>query len=175
MTAIYLATCIAMLIYHISLPYAAKEDVVPKAVAYVTTGLYFIGIFPYMSIKYARSRKYCKMLFYVSEGIKMEENNYFYSFREKELQKDNIDVIGCVFETWSKKRQEWLEREVYFDVEKPRPDFGNGDYVRYVSQGNFLVQYEIIEKHAYEFSEYEEDDEEDEVESAVETEEGEEQ
>ncbi len=160
MTIAYIATCIAMLVYHVTLPYGAEEDLIPKLVTYVSTGLYFIAIFPYMSIKFRRCRRYYKVLYFISEGMKMEENNYFYTFREKSLQKDHIDVMGCAFETWSKKRQEWLEREVYHDVEKPLPELGSGDYVRYITQSNFLVQYEILEKHAYEFSEYEEDEDE---------------
>ena len=171
MTACYLAICIAMLVYHISLPYASKLDAIPKAVTYVVTGVYFIFIIPYMSIKFARIRRYVKMLHYVGEGMKLEESNYFYTFRTKNLQKDHIDVISCVFETWSKKRQEWLEREVYFDMEKPSPEIESGDYVRYISQGNFLIQYEILEKHAYEFSEYEEVDEDEETEEPQQTEE----
>ena len=159
MTGAYLAVCIAMLVYHISLPYGAKQDSITKLVTFVSTGIYFAIMFPYMSIKYGRSRRYCKMLFYLSEGLKLEESNYFYVFREKALQKDHIDVVGCAFETWSKKKQEWLEREVYLDKEKTLPDIESGDYVRYISQSNFLIQYEIIEKHAYEFSEYEEEDE----------------
>ena len=169
MTGVYFAVCIAMLVYHMSLPYGAKQDTIPKAVTYVGTGVYFALMFPYMSIKYGRSRRYCKMLYYISEGLKLEESNYFYVYREKALQKDHIDVIGCAFETWSKKKQEWLEREVYFDKEKPLPEIDSGDYVRYISQSNFLIQYEIIEKHAYEFSEYEEDEDEDAEESMEET------
>ncbi len=160
MTGAYIAVCIAMLVYHIMLPYNAKADIIPKLVTYFATGLYCIFVFPYASIKLRRIRKYYKVLFFVSEGRKMEETNYFYTFREKSLQKDHIDVQGCVFETWNKKHQEWQEREVYHDVEKSLPDLDSGDYVRYITQSNFLVQYEILEKHAYEFSEYEEDEEE---------------
>ena len=64
-----------------------------------------------------------------------------------------------MFETWSKKKSEWLEREAYADPEKPLPKLGSGDLVRYVTQSNFIVQYEILERHAYEFSEYDEEDE----------------
>jgi hypothetical protein len=116
-------------------------------------------MFPFMAIKYGRVRRYYKILTYINEGMKAEECNYFYTFREKSLQKDNVDVVGCVFETWSKKKSEWLEREVYFDPEKPLPDFGSGDYVRYIAQSNFIIQYEILERHAYEFTEYDEDEE----------------
>ena len=61
------------------------------------------------------------------------------------------------------KKQEWMEREAYFDPEKPLPDFGSGDLVRYVTQSNFIIQYEILQRHAYDFEEYIEDDEDEET------------
>lgn len=163
MTGVYLALCISMLVFHISLPYASKLDIIPKILTYTGTVAYCVVMFPYMSIKYSRVRRYVKMLFYVSEGMKLEESNYFYTFRTKNLQKDHIDVGSCAFETWNKKRMEWDEREVYVDLEKPLPEIESGDYVRYISQSNFLIQYEILQKHAYEFSEYEEVDEDEEA------------
>ena len=67
------------------------------------------------------------MLYYLSEGIKSEECNYFYCFREKSLQKENIDVVGCVFETWSKKKCEWMDREVYWDNEEHKAYIVRGE------------------------------------------------
>lgn len=158
-TAAYLIFCIGWEIYHVSLPYVASKFW-PKACVYVSSVVYVVFACVYLSIKYSRVRRYYKMLGYVCEGLKMEETNYFYRFREKQLQKDNIDVSACVFETYSRKKQEWLEREVYHDVEKELPPFEEGDLVRYVSQSNILVQYEILERHALEFEEeYEGEDE----------------
>jgi len=176
-TAVYLAFCIAWLIYHISLPYADNRATLPKALVYIVSVLYVAFAFPFMSIKYSRANRYYKMLTYVCEGLKTEETNYFYRFREKSLQKDNIDVVGCVFETWSKKKKEWLERESYFDPEKPLPEFESGDFVRYVAQSNFIIQYEIIEKQALEFEEeeYEEEYEEAEENEEITNKENEEQ
>ena len=99
---------------------------------------------------------------YLSDGLKSEEKNYFYTFEKKFLQKDNIDVSGCVFETWSKKKQEWLDREAYWDNEKPLPPFESGDYVKYIVQSNIVIQYDILEKHALEFEVVDEDAEEEE-------------
>ena len=155
-TGLYLAFCVAWWIYFMGLPYVANKFL-PKACVFTASALYATFAFVFLAIKYSRVRRYNKMLGYICEGLKMEETNYFYRFREKELQKDNIDVSACVFETYSKKKQEWLEREVYHDVEKPLPPFEEGDLVRYVSQSNILVQYEILEKQALEFEEeYEE-------------------
>ena len=151
-TGVYLAFCIAWLVYFISLPYVANKFW-PKACVFTASALYAVFAFVFLAIKYSRVRRYYKMLGYVCEGLKMEETNYFYRFREKELQKDNIDVSACVFETYSRKKQEWMEREVYHDVEKNLPPFEEGDLVRYISQSNILVQYEILEKRALEFEE----------------------
>lgn len=170
-TLAYIAFCVAWLIYYISLPYASPRATLPKVLVYVISVVYVVLIFPFMAIKHSRVRKYYRMLTYVSEGLKMEEKNYFYTFREKSLQKDNIDVVGCVFETWNKKKSEWMEREAYFDPEKPLPPFESGDYVRYVTQSNFIVQYEILQKQALEFEEEEEEEEE----MIEETQQGEEQ
>ena len=168
LTLTYIAFCVAWLVYYISLPYADPMKTLPKACVFVASGLYILFIFPYMSIKYGRVRRYYKMLYFLSEGIKNEEINYFLCFDKKDLQKDYVDVFSCVFTTWNKKKSEWMEREAYFDVEKPRPDFEEGDLVKYVVQGNFIVQYDVIKRHAIEF-EYEEEAEEEQTEQEQQT------
>ena len=57
------------------------------------------------------------MIYYLSEGLKNAEENYFVGFERKELQKDYVDVISCVFKTWNRKKSEWMEREAYLDSE----------------------------------------------------------
>ena len=165
-TAVYLAFCVAWWIYYMGLPYKHSNQGWVKACVYVVSALYIIFAFPYLGIKYSRCRRYYKMLTYVSIGLKNEEKNYFYCFEEQTLQKDNIDVCSCVFETWSKKKQEWMDREAYFDSEKALPPFESGDFVQYIVQSNFVIQYEILQKKALEFEEVEEDEdyEEEEVE-----------
>ena len=156
-TLVYVGIALGLVFYHSTLPYADPGQKLPRVIVYGLSIVYIVLIFPFMTIKYRRSKRYYKMLFHVSESIKMEELNYFYGFREKSLQKDNIDVVGCVFETWNKKKQEWLEREAYFDPEKPLPEIESGDLVQYVTQSNFIIQYHIVEKRALEFEEEDEE------------------
>ena len=158
-TAVYLAYCIAWLVYHISLPYNDSMQSLAKAMVFSATVFYVVLIFPYLAIKYSRVRKYYKLIGHLSTGLKNEEKNYFYCLEEKSLQKDNIDVIGCIFETWNKKKCEWMDREAYFDLEKPLPVFDSGDYVQYITQSNFIVQYRILQKQALEFEEVDENGE----------------
>ena len=157
-TLLYLAFAASIVAYQTTLPYADAGQALPRVLTYVASAAYMAFAFPYLGIKYSRCRRYCRMLHHISESIKIEEINYFYSFKERSKQQDNIDVVGCVFETWSKKKQEWLEREAYFDVEKPLPKLESGDLVEYITQSNFIVQYNIIEKQALEFEEENEDE-----------------
>ena len=147
-TGVCVALCLSFWIYFMSLPYAHPDAWVPKLIVSVCSVAYVIFVFPFMGIKYHRVNRYYKMMYYLSEGLKNEEQNYFVCFEKKDLQKDFVDVIGCVFKTWSKKRNEWLERDAYFDPEKPLPKFSYGDVVHYIIQGNFIVQYEVIEQAA---------------------------
>jgi hypothetical protein len=156
-TIAYLAFCVAWLVYFISLPYADPMQALPKACVFTASVLYVVFSFPYLAIKGSRVRRYYKLMTYFSNGLKSEEKNYFFAFEKKVLQKDNIDVTGCIFETWNKKKQKWLDREAYWDSEKPLPEFECGDYVKYVVQSNVIVQYEILEKHALEFEVVDED------------------
>ena len=149
----YLAVCIGCVIAHASLPYAHPNLWIPKWISYLAT-VAFVGFaFPFMGIKYRRVNKYYKMLYYVSEGIKNEEENYFVKFENSDLQKDNVDALVCVFMTWNRKKQEWMKREAYFDCEKQLPDFSRGDLVRYVTQSNFIIQYDILQKQVLEIEE----------------------
>ena len=155
-TAVYLAVCIACLVYHISLPYADPMLALPKWITYIVSVLYVVFAFPFMAIKYQRVRKYYKMLYYVSEGIKNDEQNYFVRFEKCDLQKDNVDVVSCIFMTWNKKKHEWMKREAYIDAEKTLPAFESGDLVRYITQSNFIIQYEILQKKVLEIEEIDE-------------------
>jgi hypothetical protein len=51
-----------------------------------------------------------------------------------------------------------MEREAYFDPEMPLPPFESGDQVRYITQSNFVIQYEILQKKALEFEEVEDEE-----------------
>ena len=147
-TVMYLVFCVAWVVYFSTLPYEDPRQDLPRVLVYIVTALYIVFVFPFMVIKYHRVNKYYKFLYYVSEGLKYEETNYFVCFAKQDLQKDCVDVISCIFKTWNKKKCEWMEREVYFDVEKEWPDLEQGDRVRYVLQSNFIIQYEVLERGA---------------------------
>ena len=158
-TLVYAAFCLTWWIYYMTLPYNHSMQVVCKWAVYIMSPVYVIVLYPLMGIKYSRVNRYYKALLNFSCGRKNVEKNYFYSFEKHNLQKDNIDVTYAVFEAWNKKKQEWMEREVYHDVEKEWPDLEQGDLVQYAVQSNFLVRYEVLERCALTAKELGEDEE----------------
>lgn len=148
-TIFWLLFCVGWVIYFASLPaYPVEDKTLPQAMVYGSSFLYVAIMFPFVGIKLTRIRKYCKMMGFLSLGIKKLEENYFMGFYKKQLQKDEVDVISCVFRSWNRKRRDWAEREVYFDNEQDWPELERGDYVRYVVQSNFILQYEVLRKGA---------------------------
>ena len=162
-TLVYAVFCLSWLCYYMTLPYNHPMQNVCKWAVYIMSPIYVVALFPLMGIKYSRVNRYYKALLNFSSGLKNVEKNYFYCFEEHNLQKDNIDVTYAVFEAWNKKKQEWMEREAYFDSEKVLPDFGSGDYVQYVIQSNFIVQYRVLERGVLQFEEVDDYEDEDEI------------
>lgn len=146
MVAVYLIYCVAWLLFYFSLPYKDPKQNVVKAAVYVVSAIFVVFSFLFMGIKFSRVNKYYKMISDLSNGIKYKEENYFVCFAKHSLQKNSVDVVSCVFKTWNKKKKEWMEREIYIDCEKELPDFETGDYIRYITQANFLIGYDIIKK-----------------------------
>ena len=157
-TVLYAAFCIGWWIYFMGLPYNHPMQALPKWLVRFASVAYVLFLFPFMGIKFHRVNRYYKLMYTISEGIKNEETCYFAFFAEKDLQKEKVDVISCVFKTWNKKKQEWMEREVYFDVEKDWPDLEQGDLVRYVTQSNFLIRYDVLQRQALTAAELDEDE-----------------
>ena len=151
-TIVYVLICLGLTVYRASLPYGSEYLVWPKTTVIILSILYVLTMFPFMSICFHRANRYYKMLASINEGLKLDERKYFYSFRSKTETQSNVDVIIGVFGDYDKRHQQWRAREVYFDVEKPLPDLNNGDLVHFVTQSNFFVRYEVLQRHAFDFS-----------------------
>ena len=145
-TAVYFVFCVAWIIYHVTLPYADTRDLIPRICVFTASALYMLFAFPYLAIKYRRVNRYHRLFQHFGEALKMQETYHFYGFRERTTQKDHVDAISCIFAFFNKNKQEWMEREVYCDPEKELPPFERGDLVHYITQSNFILEYEILKK-----------------------------
>ena len=144
-SGVYLAGFLALLIYYIMLPYEDPNQSWVIAVTCAITAVYIIFLFPYMGICFKRCNAYCKMLHFISVGLK-EYSVAPFAGIEDWTTRDGVDVNVATFRVHNIKRDEDMIRQIYVDGEKDFPPFEDGQSVRIVSQGNLLIEYELIKE-----------------------------
>ncbi len=144
-TALFCAVLIGFIVWYLLLPY--HDPAAPWIIAgtSVATACYMFFSFPFMGIKFKRSNAYCKMLKFISVGLK---EYAFLPFLEIDdwTTHDGVDVNVAVFAIRNVKREEEMRRRIFIDGEKDFPDFKEGEHVRMISQGNLLIEYELAER-----------------------------
>lgn len=124
-------------------PYEDPMQPVPIWIVCVASCVFVIFSYIFLGIKFQRARKYYKIVSYLSVGMKQVNNSTFLRYEEPEL-KDSVDYYVLIMSEWSKKKSEYMDRKIYCDKEKPRPEFASGDAVCYLTQGNVMVEYEVV-------------------------------
>lgn len=142
-TGVYAAAVIALFVYYLFLPYQSSEITVLQWITYALTALYVIFAFVFLGIRFKRVNRYYHMFKDVDLGLKEEWEGRFLRFSETIEVKDGVDFKSLIFSEWSDKKQEYFERKVLFDAEKEFPPIKEGERVRYVTQANIMLSYEI--------------------------------
>ena len=143
-TAFCLLAFVGLTTYYIMLPYQDPNITWVTAVSCVLVALYMIFAFPYMGICFKRCNAYCKMLKFLSVGVKESAYIPFESVDDWTTH-DGVDVNVAVFAVRNIKRDETMHRQMYIDGEKDFPPFEEGKMCKIVSQGNLIIEYEITE------------------------------
>ena len=141
-TGVYAAAFIGLLVYYIMLPYEDPNQDWVIGVTCALTALYIIFLFPYMGISFKRCNAYCKMLKFISVGLK-EYTVAPFAGVDDWTTRDGVDVNVATFRVHNYKRDEDMIRQIYVDGEKDFPPFEEGKTVRLISQGNLLIEYEM--------------------------------
>ena len=141
---IYLAVCVADFIWYRTLPYKSDTISAVKAVQYCVSAVFVIFSFIYLGIVYKRVNKYYKLCSHLVDGIKETYTGNFLEYDETVQVKDGVDFKSLVFIEWNKYKNDFFERKVLVFEEKPFPELPEKSNVRYVTQGNVLLTYEIL-------------------------------
>lgn len=144
-SAVCLLAVAALVTAYTQLPYNDPAGTWIIAATCVAVGAYMVFAFPYMGIKFKRVNAYCKMLNFISEGLKECAVAPFADI-EDWVTRDGVDCNVAVFEVKNIKKDEPLKRQIFIDGEKDFPPFEVGMPVRFISQGNLMIAYEIQER-----------------------------
>ena len=142
-TGIFLAAAIFVFVYFLLEPYGTDKEWWLLTVECVLTGIYVIFAYLYMSVRFSRVRKYCKVLERALIRKPTAGSATFMRFNSDVTVKDGVDFKSMTLVEWSEKEKEYMERYILLDVEKPRPDFRAGDEIMFNTYANILVSYEV--------------------------------
>ncbi len=142
---VYVCASVGVLIWYMTLPYMSKTINSVKAVQYSITVLFVFFAFIYLGIPYKRVKKYYRVMRNMVTGLKETSTGSFFEYDESVLTKDGVECKSVVFLEWNKYKNDFYERKVLVYVEKEFPQFEKNQNVRYVTQGNMLFSYEILE------------------------------
>lgn len=147
-TFVYVAASAVILVFHILEPFdaPAPKRTVRLVAECVISAVYITLAFVFISIRYARVRRYCKFLSSVLVRVPTEGIASFMRFNSDVTVKEGVDFKSMTLVEWSDKQNDYLERYVYLDLEKPLPPFKAGDEVRLKTYANVLVAYDILNR-----------------------------
>ncbi len=142
---VYLLVSVGLILWYVTLPYKSKTITLLKFIHYTLTALMVIFSFIYLGIVFKRVRRFYKMLFNMSVGIRETSTGSFFEYSESKQDKDGVDCKALIFLEWNKYKNDFFERKVLIPYEKDFPEFTENTNVRYVTQSNMLVSYEILD------------------------------
>lgn len=141
---IYLAVCVVLFVWYRRLPYASKTITTVKAILYSASAIYVIFASIYGGIKLRLAVKYYKLTVNLKTGLREIAVATFLRFDETVTVKDGVDMKALIFNSFNVYKKEYFERKVLVFEDKPFPDIKKGQVVKFVTQGNVLTKYEII-------------------------------
>ena len=143
---LYLVASAIFLVFYLRLPYQSDKITGLKWGHHAVTVVAIIGLFFYMGLPFKRANNYYKMLLNMKTGVHETSTASFFEYDETLQEKDGVDCKSLVFLEWNKYKKDIFERKVMVLYDKPFPEFKENDTVRFVTQGNVLISYEILEE-----------------------------
>ena len=140
--ALYLASLVAFLVTVYNTPYGGDTALL-KIEEYSLTAIFVIFCFIFLGIPFRRVNKYVRFVVNLDTGIKETSEAVFLCYDEALHDKDGVDCKALVFLEWNKYKKDYFERKVLVFYEKNFPEITEQAEVRFITQGNFLIEYEI--------------------------------
>ena len=141
---VYLCISAGMLVWYLLLPYRSPTITTVKIIHYSITAVMVSGMFFYMMLPFKRANKFYQMIRNMKVGIRETTTASFFEYDETLQEKDGVDFKALIFLEWNKYKKDFFERKVLVFYDRSFPEFKENDNVRFVTQGNVLISYEII-------------------------------
>ncbi len=141
---VYLVLSIGLYLWFTTLPYRSPDITKVKVLHHSLTAIFVIFSFIYLGVPYKRVNRYYRMTLNMIHGLKETFVASFLEYDENIRDKDGVDYKSLIFIEWNKYKKEFYERRVLVPYEKEFPKFEENQNIKFITQGNVLVSYEIL-------------------------------
>ena len=143
---LYVVISAGLLMWYLALPYKSPTIALVKWIHYPLTIVMVLFSAIYLGIKYKRVKRYYLLAFNLINARKETSEGSFLEYSEWLQDKDGVDCKALIFLEWNKYKKDYFERKVLVLYDRPFPEIPEKAKVRYVTQGNVLFSYEILEQ-----------------------------
>ena len=141
---IYALISVGLFLWYRTLPYLSSKIIYVKLVHYSITPIFVIFSLIYLGIVFRRVNRFYKVCFNLLNAKKDTSQGIFVKYDEAIQQKDGVDYKALIFAEWNKYKNESFNRKVLVFCEWDFPEIPKDASVKYLTQNNVLVSYEIL-------------------------------
>ncbi len=142
---VYLLFSAGMIVWYVLQPYKSPTLGTVKWVHYSVTAVFVILAFLYLGIPYRRIKKYYKVVFNMQNANREEYTARFIEYDDTVEQRDGVDYKSLIFLQYNMYKKDFFERKVLVFADRPMPEIQEEANVKFITQSNVLIKYEIIE------------------------------
>lgn len=106
--------------------------------------LFGSGTLFFFAIKFRLTRKYCRMLRDMKQGLKDKGQGVFIVINPEISEKDGVFFYKMVIDCPPMKRGDITTREILIERNHALPAFETGDVIRFITHANILMAYEKV-------------------------------
>ena len=143
---IYALISAGLFLWYRTLPYKSLVITTIKFIHYSLSAFFVLFVFLYMCIPFKRVNRFYHLTHNMCVGIRETSTGSFLEYDEGLQVKDGVDFKALVFLEWNKYKKDFFERKVLVFYQEEFPEFKEGQNARYVTQGNVLIEYKILEQ-----------------------------
>lgn len=141
---VYALISTGLFLWYRTLPYNSNTIIHVKLIHYSITPIMIIFSIIYLGIVFRRVNKFYHVGYNLLNAKKDTWVGKFIRYDEAVQQKDGVDYKALIFEEWNKYKNEFYNRKVLVFYEWDFPEIPKDANVRYTTQNNVLVSYEIL-------------------------------
>ena len=96
----------------------------------------------YFGVKFAPVKSYYKFLKHYHNGVSETYKGEFLRFEDEPLTKDGLAFYSLICAEKVIKRPDHPERRILIEIDLPKPDFAEGQAIKYITHAGILVAYD---------------------------------